>query len=121
MNHIAWSTIPISPSPQKVWWKRSLGEACPHGREIMLVHGPYIRNTYSSDFVQGDNGYHSPRFCPKGELWIDESMPEEEWPYVAFHECFEAEEMKKGLDYEAAHDRAKRAENKFRRQDRPGE
>lgn len=87
----------------------------------MLVNGPYIRNTYSSDFVQGDNGFHSPKFCPKGELWLDMSMPEEEWPYVALHECHEAEDMSRGMDYEQAHDRAKRLENKFRRANRPGE
>jgi hypothetical protein len=119
-DDIAWCTTPVTPSPSKVPWKRSMGEACPHGLEIFLVDGTYIRNTYDSDFVQGGNGQRY-RFCPKRELWIDDSIPEHEWPYVAFHECYETSLMESGYDYDRAHNCAKRAENKFRRQDRPGE
>lgn len=104
-----------------MWWKEALGEKCPHGHEIFLVSGPYVRNTYSSDFVQGDNFCHSPRFVPRGEIWLDASMPSEEWPYVAYHECIEVEEMIKGKDYEKAHDIAQKAEDRFRRLHRPGE
>jgi len=118
---IYWTTTSISPSPCGEWWKRSLGERCPHGDEIFLVNDSYVRNTYSSDFVQGDNHYHSPKFVPKGELWLDATMPEEEWPFVAFHECHEAEDMKRGMDYETAHDKAQKLEDKFRRMHRPGE
>lgn len=118
----SWRTVPSKSLLKKhPPWKKPLGEACPHGREILLVDGPYIRNTYSSDFVQGDNGYHSPRFVPKNELWVDASMPEEERACVAFHECHEAELMKDGLDYEEAHDEAKRLEDQFRKIHRPGE
>ena len=121
LNVDDWKTTEVKPTPNKVWWKRSLGEACPHGREIFLVSGPYIRNNLSSDFVQGDNHYHSPRFVPTRELWLDDSMPEEERPFMAMHECIEAELMKNGMDYERAHDRAKKAEDSFRKLLRPGE
>lgn len=121
-SDIAWRTYrTLAPSKPKETWKTSLGEVCPHGNEIFLVHGPFVRNTFSSDFVQGDNHYHSPKFVPKGELWIDASMPEEEWAFVAFHECHESEAMKNGADYETAHDAAQKLEDKFRRIHRPGE
>lgn len=121
-QEIFWTTVRCPPTTKREkLWKKSLGEACPHGDEIFLVDGPFVRNNYSSDFVQGDNHYHSPRFVPKGELWLDASMPEEERPFVAFHECHEAELMRKGMDYERAHDHAKRLEDKFRKIHRPGE
>ena len=91
-----------------------MGLACPHGREFFLVDGTHIRNTYDSDWIQGGNGYRY-KFNPRGELWIDNSMPESEIAFVAFHECYETELMAKGMSYEQAHDRAKRLENKFRR------
>jgi len=117
---IVWATTPVSPTPtsQKTPWKRSIGEACPHGLEIFLVDGTFIRNKWDSDFVQGGNGQRY-RFCPKRELWLEECLPEAEWPYVAFHECYETDLMEKGYDYDRAHMCAKRMENKFRRQDNP--
>jgi hypothetical protein len=114
-----WQTHPVPASPSTPW-KRSLGEACPHGLEIFLVDGTFIRNTYDSDFVQGGNGQRY-RFCPKRELWIDWSTPEAELPYVALHECYETWLMEQGYDYDRAHNCAKRLENKFRRHNRPGE
>lgn len=121
-GEIFWSTVPVKPTrSREKKWKRSLGETCPHGDEIFLVDGPFVRNNYSSDFVQGDNHYHSPRFVPKGELWIDASMPAAERAFVAFHECHEASLMAAGMEYEKAHDRAKKLEDEFRRIHRPGE
>lgn len=116
-----WEMREVAPSPSRAPWKRSMGLACPHGLEFFLVDGTFIRNNYDSDFVQGGNGARY-RFCPKRELWIDESIPENEQEYVALHECYETYLMlEHGYDYDRAHNCAKRLENKFRRQDRPGE
>lgn len=115
-----WKTHPVEPVQPPEWWKKPIGQACPHGKIFYFVDGRYIRNTWDSDFVQGGNGYRY-RFCPRGELWIDDSIPEDEWPYVGLHECHEAELMKKGMSYEQAHDRAKRLENQFRKLNRPGQ
>lgn len=120
-EEIFWKTHKVTPSVPKEHWKKSMGEACPHGDEFFLVDGPYVRNTYSSDFVQGDNYEHSKKFVPKGELWIDNSMPAAERPFVAFHECTEVQAMMKGADYETAHDKAQKLEDKFRKIHRPGE
>lgn len=100
-------------------WKRRLiidGKpvTCEHGRAVFLVDGTHIRNQHDSDFVQGGNGYRY-RFCPKSELWVEESMPEAEVLFVLLHECVEAELMMKGMSYEDAHDIAKRTEDKERR------
>lgn len=111
-----WKTTSVAHTICKEPWKASTGEACPHGLEIFMVDGHYIRNVHDSDFVQGGNGYRY-RFCPKRELWVDASTPEAEIAFVALHECRETELMKGGMSYEEAHDRAKRLENKFRRKE----
>jgi len=117
------SDMPKSPMPTagKQPWKKPMGQTCPHGHEFFLVDGTYIRNHFDSDWIQGGNGYRYPRFCPKRELWIDWTTPKVEWIYIAFHECHEIEQMKKGKSYEAGHDVAKRHENKARRKFKPGE
>lgn len=115
-----WHTIPGHYTGQKNKWQYFTGLACPHGKEIVLVDGAYVRNTMDSDFVQGGNGYRY-RFIPRRELWLDSSMPEDEQDHVAFHECHESEDMKAGMSYDLAHDRAKRREDKMRKRDRPGE
>ena len=119
---IHWCSIPngYEPGQRVTDWKFHFGEKCPHGLNIFLVNGTYVRNHFDSDWVQGGNGFRY-RFNPKSELWLDAEMPESEWAYVLFHECYETEKMREGWSYERAHDAAKRAENKFRRRDRPGE
>lgn len=93
--------------------KRPIGQ-CPHGLKIYLVDGTYVRNTYDSDFVQGGNPERY-KWVPKGEIWVDESTPKQEVPFVSLHECDEANLMStKGEDYDQAHDEAKELENKYR-------
>jgi hypothetical protein len=80
----------------------------------MLVDGTHVRNRFDSDFSQGGNGY-AYDFVPESEIWIDEQIDPVEWPFIAFHECEEAELMKQGMDYDRAHDRVKYLEDMFRR------
>jgi hypothetical protein len=110
-----WHTINALPRTSPVPWKRYIGEACPHGRLIAIVDGVYVRTIFDSDFCQGGNGYAYPNFVPKGEIWIDVCVPEEEWPFVTFHECMEVELMKTGKSYDVAHNEVKKAEDDFRR------
>lgn len=114
-----WSALPKEPTLSAEPWKESMGTACPHGLEFFLVDGTHIRNTYDSDFVQGGNPERYD-FVPKGELWIDDSLPVEERSYVMFHECYETMLMEKGLDYDHAHDIAKEAEDERREMRRTG-
>ena len=112
-----WKTTPARPPivpESEQSWKHPFGEACPHGRHIMLVDGTHVRNKHDSDFSQGGNGY-AYDFVPKDEIWIDEQIDPVEWPFIAFHECEEAELMEGGMSYDKAHDKVKYAEDIFRR------
>ena len=113
-----WQTHPVPARRSDIPWKEFVGEACPHGLELVLVDGTHVRNTYDSDFVQGGNGFRY-RFVPRGELWVEVLIPAEERPLVAFHECYETELMRGGMDYEHAHTRAKLREDRFRHQSSP--
>lgn len=113
-----WHTSPSrghSPgeTPREAPWKTYLGEVCPHGLEIVLVDGTHVRDAYDSDFSQGGNGYRY-RFIHRGEIWIDHEISPNEWPLIAMHECHESELMRMGVDYDHAHNRAKRLENRYR-------
>ena len=112
-----WKTTTTDPPAlmeNEQSWKQPFGEACPHGRHIMLVDGTHVRNRLDSDFSQGGNGY-AYDFVPKDEIWIDEQIDPIEWPFIAFHECEEAELMEKGMSYDKAHDMVKHLEDIFRR------
>ena len=101
--------------------KMPLGRSCPHGLEMFLVNGEFLRNHVDSDFVQGGNPERY-SWIPEGEIWIDETTPTEELPYVALHECDEANLMHSHHEgYEKAHDQAQRVEDKYRHENLPGE
>jgi hypothetical protein len=112
-----WQTLPSANHGRINHWKRYLGEKCPHGLEIIVVDGTYVRNHIQSDYVAG--GTHGRwKFIPKNEIWIDDVFPESEWAYNAFHECTEGYlMMSKGMDYEKAHDIAKAQEDRWRHYD----
>jgi hypothetical protein len=88
--------------------------SCPHGHPIFLVDGFAIRQKFDSDFSQGGHGWRY-RFIPKGEIWVEERLEAQELPFVIGHECDEVELMREGMDYDRAHDVAKRREDAARR------
>lgn len=98
-------------------WRRPTGEYCEHGLEIIIVDGTHVRDEWDSVFIQGGHCLRYD-FVPKGEIWIEASLPEDERPFVIFHECYEFEKQKIGWSYDRAHAAAKRAENKMRRGER---
>ena len=108
-----WHTIPATNPSQTTEWKIASLEACPHGLEILLVDGTYVRNHYDSDFSQGGNGYRY-KWIPKDQIWIDWQISAVERPFIAFHECHEAMLIKRGKSYGRAHDEAKRLEDQHR-------
>lgn len=94
--------------------KKDTGKKCPHGLKIFTVNGEYVRDHADSDYVQGGNPERY-SWIPQGEIWIDATTPEDELPYVALHECDEANLMHSHHEgYEQAHDEAKELENKQR-------
>jgi hypothetical protein len=112
-----WTTSPHKPPGRfpRPKWKDYLGEVCPHGLHVVLVDGTHVRDTYDSDFCQGGNGFAYPAFVPENEIWVDNCIPPDERALIAFHECVEAELMRKGASYDKAHAEAKRQEDAFRR------
>jgi hypothetical protein len=111
--HVIWTSRKAAQSGAVLPWKESTSEACPHGLRIMLVDGTYVRDTWDSDFSQGGNGW-AYGFVPKNEIWIDWCIPEEEWPFIVYHECVEVEAMRRGFTYSQAHEKAKRQEDCLR-------
>ena len=95
-------------------WKQFTGERCEHGLKIFLVDGTHVRDKWDTLFIQGGHKLRYD-FVPKGEIWIEASLPENERPFVILHECFEITKMEMGWDYDRAHAAAKRIENKMRR------
>lgn len=115
---VIWASRKVAPPGAVLPWKEDTGEVCPHGLRIMLVDGTHVRDTWESDFSQGGNGWVY-SFVPKHEIWIDWCIPEEEWPFIAYHECVEVEAMRRGLTYSQAHERAKRREDRLRHPSNP--
>jgi hypothetical protein len=98
-------------------WKMYAEHRCPHGLKVYLVDGKHVRDLYDSDFCQGGNGFAYP-FIPKDEIWIDAAITEDEWHLIEFHECWEAEYMRGGMSYDAAHNKIKELEDQIRRSGR---
>jgi hypothetical protein len=86
----------------------------PNGRKIMLVNGDEVKAKLNMNFVEGDNGEHSPGYIPKDELWVDSNLRPHEYEAVAVHESTEAEGMAKGKSYDAAHVQANEVEKGVR-------
>ena len=99
---------------EKKDWKQFTGDRCEHGYRIFLVDGTHVRDKWDPIFIQGGHKLRYD-FVPKEEIWIEESLPKSERPFVILHECVEIEYMKEGLDYDHAHEKAKRLEDKMRR------
>jgi hypothetical protein len=115
----SWQTYQSPVEPSQVPWKAFVGECCPHGLNIALVDGTYVRNHFDSDFSQGGNGFRY-RFVPRREIWLDADINPTERPFIAFHECQEVERMRMGYGYSRAHDQAKHLEDAFRHHDLRG-
>lgn len=82
--------------------------------KVWLVYGKNVRSEYDMDFTGG--GHHRVyRFIPKGELWIDDDLPEKERYAYIEHELYELGRMQKGVPYISAHRGANVKENKFRK------
>lgn len=84
--------------------------------EIYIVDGTLVRDFYKTDFVEGghDYVYH---FVPRGEIWIDAEVEENERILIIIHELIERELMKnKHLSYNKAHEQASKLEWRFRNQ-----
>jgi len=86
------------------------------GLKIYLVSGKLVREHFDFNFVFGGHGYVYD-YVPKDEVWLDDAMLTKERKYVLIHELYELNLMKKGKNYDNAHDYACAPEKEARRLD----
>lgn len=102
----------IDPSEVKI---KLLGKRGPV--QIWLVSGAKVREYFDFNYVFGGHDYVY-KYIPKNEVWLDDAMLTKERKYVLIHELYERNLMKKGKDYDNAHDYASVAEKEARRKDK---
>ncbi|MEK7158954.1 MAG: hypothetical protein AAB575_03515 [Patescibacteria group bacterium] len=83
---------------------------------IYLVDGARVRKTLDPSFCFGGH-WKVYKYIPKNEIWIDNATLPKERKYVIVHETYELKLMKKGMNYNNAHDFATAAEKSARRND----
>ena len=81
--------------------------------KVIEVSGFKVRNMFSNSFIQGGHGYVYD-YVPKDEVWIDDTLDDDEYKAVAVHETVEARLMRDGMIYEDAHQLAMKEEYKYR-------
>jgi uncharacterized protein YvpB len=88
--------LPIEVRIKKIMNKKGL--------KIFLVDGSKIRQFIDMDFTMGGHGFRY-IYVPLDEIWIDSSN-ELECEEVVAHEIHEFNLMKKGINYQRAHEQA---------------
>ena len=85
------------------------------GVKIYLVDGEVVRKDHIQ-YVAGGHGYVYD-WIPKDEVWIDENQKNkpEDMEATIRHELYEIGLMKKGMDYDNAHEEANKIEIEYRR------
>jgi hypothetical protein len=77
--------------------------------KVWIVKGDLVRDYFFIEFTEGGHGYVYD-FVPKNEVWIDDDLNPKERGFVILHEIHERNLMKKGKNYESAHNSASRIE-----------
>ena len=72
------------------------------GLTIWLVNGRLVRSDYFIDFVEGGHHLIYP-WVPEMEIWIDDDLKPQEYPFVILHELHERSLMAKDWTYALAH------------------
>ena len=88
--------LPVNPKIKKL--KRY------NGYKVFTVNGKLIRDNIDIDFVEGGKGARY-LYIPIDEIWV-ESKYKKELKDILLHEATESDLMKKGYNYEKAHDLA---------------
>jgi len=89
----------------------------PEGIEVWLVDGRAVRHDFI-DFVEGGHDLVYD-WIPERQIWIDNDLSRDEWPFVIVHEAIERALMEDGMEYDPAHDEANKVEDKLRHE--PGD
>lgn len=93
--------------------KQKLEEYSTERFSVWLVDGEMVRDLFRNNYAAGghDLVYH---FVPKGEVWLEEVLPEHERKFIVLHELHERYLMHGGKDYEHAHAGATIIEDRYR-------
>ncbi|MFH1501216.1 MAG: hypothetical protein ABIE22_04700 [archaeon] len=86
------------------------------GFKVKYVDGRIIRQFLDPKFILGQHGFLR-KDIGKKEIWIDIRQDKREYKYTLIHEYKEAILMRKGMEYNDAHDYAIAAEKAARRKD----
>jgi hypothetical protein len=84
-------------------------------RERKDPKSSHIGESDFMDFVEGGNGQEDPELCGPDQVFIDALIDPICWPFIAYHECYEAALMEQGASYDRAHEAANRVEKQLRK------
>ncbi len=101
----------VLPDVSKV--RRELWKTLPSGVLVWFVKGRLVRSVYDIEFTEGGHE-HVYEYIPRGEVWIDDDIHEDERGYVVFHELHERNRMSDGMDYDTAHAESSKLELHYR-------
>src|SRR5260370_15233337 len=90
-----------------------LWKALGNGVQVWLVNGRLVRSCYDVEFTEGSHDYVY-QIVPQNEVWIDDDIHTDERGFVLLHELHERNLMARGMDYDTAHDEARRLERHYR-------
>ena len=93
---------------------RQLWKTLPNGVQVWFVKGRLVRSVYDIEFTEGGHE-HVYEYVPRGEIWIDDDIHENERGFVLFHEMHERTLMADGMDYDTAHDESSKRELHLRK------
>ncbi len=94
--------------------KRELWKTLSSGVIVWFVKGRLVRSVYDIEYTEGGHE-HVYEYIPRGEVWIDDDIHEDERGYVVFHELHERNLMAAGMDYDTAHDESSKLELHYRK------
>ena len=93
---------------------RDLWKTLANGVQVWFVKGRLVRSVYDIEFTEGGHE-HVYEYVPRGEVWIDDDIHEDERGFVLFHELHERNLMGNGMDYDTAHDESSKMEQHLRK------
>jgi hypothetical protein len=101
-------SLPKAERVQERLWK-----TLPDGVSVWFVKGRLVRSVFDVEFTEGGHE-HVYEYVPRGEVWIDDDIHDDELGFVLFHELHERNAMAKGADYNTAHEESSRLERYYR-------
>jgi hypothetical protein len=87
--------------------------ATPCYAKMMFVES--VNDQYSVDFKEGGH-WLACNYIPKNEVWLNNEIEPTDRKYILARELFEIGQMSQGIDYDIAHAKASKYEQKLRKE-----